>query len=87
MPGANCSIFGCSSSRYTPDIAIFGLPQGDDDYNVEWRKNLVHIMTKDRVINQSLKKQIEKKTLHICERHFEESKIRRRKFIFASPYD
>ena len=35
MVGANCSIFGCSSSRRKSGVAIFQVPQGDD----EWSSN------------------------------------------------
>ena len=80
MPGANCSIYGCTTSRYSQGMATFGLPKGEDTYNMEWRAKLVHIITKDRVIDQPLKKQIEKKTLHVCELHFQEGRIIRRKF-------
>jgi len=78
MPGANCSVYGCSTSRYSKNIALFGLPRGQDDYNVAWRKKLVHIITKDRVVDVSLKKQLERNSLHVCELHFEENQIRRR---------
>jgi len=60
MPGANCSIFGCSTSRKTKGIAI------------EWRQKIVQIITRDRVIDQNLKKQIENRTLHTCELHYPE---------------
>jgi len=40
MPGANCSIFGCSTSIKTKGIAIFRVPTGNDD-------------TRDRVIDQN----------------------------------
>ncbi|XP_057316160.1 uncharacterized protein LOC130657204 [Hydractinia symbiolongicarpus] len=48
MPGANCSVYGCSSSR---------------------------LITKDRVGDNLLKRQIENCTLNICEKHFSEKQI------------
>ena len=72
MPGANCSIFGCSTSRKTKGIAIFRVPTGDDDYSTEWRQKIVQIITRDRVIDKSLKNQIERRTLHTCELHYSE---------------
>ena len=33
------------------------------------------IITKDRVVDASLKRQVETNTLHICERHFREEKL------------
>ena len=70
MPGANCSIFGCPTSRKCKGIAIFKVPTGDDEYNTRWREKIVHIITKDRVIYASLKRQIEKKLLYTCELHY-----------------
>ena len=77
MPGSNCSIFGCPISRKTVGLAIFQVTKRTDEYNSQWSDKLVNIITRDRIIDQSLKKQIEKKNLHICELHFEEEKILR----------
>ena len=77
MPGANCSIFGCSTSRKSKGIAIFKVPSGDDEYNKTWRDKIVTIITRDREIDTGLKRQIDAKTLHVCELHYpEESLIR-----------
>ena len=73
MPGANCAIFGCSTSRKSKGISLHKVPTGDDDYNKKWREQLIHIITRDRTIDQSLKNQIERKQLYICELHFHES--------------
>ena len=56
MPGDNCEIPGCSTSRATP--------KKDDEYNVNWRKNIVDMITKIRVVDATLKRQIERKSLH-----------------------
>ena len=72
MPGANCSIFGCNVSRNKVGIAIFKVAAGKDDYSANWRSKLVDIITKNRVIDTQLRKQIENRKLHICERHFTE---------------
>ena len=72
MPGANCSIFGCNVSRNKVGIAIFKVAAGKDDYSANWRSKLVDIITKNRVIDSQLRKQIENRKLHICERHFTE---------------
>ena len=86
MPGANCSVFGCSSSRRKADVAIFKVPAGNDEYSSNWRKKLESVITKDRVIDQSLKKQLENRTLHICEKHFSEDQLLRCKWILAFYY-
>jgi len=77
MPGANCSIFGCSTSRKSKGIAIFRVPTGDDEYSTQWRKKIVDIVTKDREIDASLRSQIEKRTLHTCELHYPEETLLR----------
>ena len=75
MPGANCSIFGCTKSRTTKGLAIFGIPKKDDEWHRDWREKLVNIITKDREIDADLRGQIERKSLHICELHFTEDQV------------
>jgi hypothetical protein len=65
MPGANCSIFGCSTSRKSKGTSIFRVPTGDDEYSQKWRQKIVHI-------DHNLKRQIENKSLHTCELHYPE---------------
>ena len=74
MPGANYSIFGCSTSRKSKGISIFRVPTGDDEYSSQWREKIVNIITRDRVIDDSLKKRIENRTQHTCELHYPEEK-------------
>ena len=71
MPGTNCSIFGCGTSRKHKGVPIFKVPSCNNESSWKWRKKLVHIITKDRVIDANLKNQIEKKTLYICGKHYE----------------
>ena len=75
MPGANCSIFGCSTSRKSKGIAIFRIPTADDEYSTEWRNKIVAIITRDREIDKCLRKQIEQRTLHTCELHYPEETL------------
>ena len=76
MPGANCSIFDCSTSRRHKDISIFKLPApGTDPVKEKWRKQLINVITKDCVIGASLQRQISKNTLCICERHFSQDQL------------
>ena len=70
MPGANCSIFGCPVSRRYKDISIFKVPSGTNEFKLKWRRDLINVITKNRVVDQSLRKQIESDKLYICERHF-----------------
>ena len=70
MPGENCSIFGCSTSRRNKDLGIFKVPLPNSDVNKKWRSELINIITKDRVVDDALKKRIAITNLFICERHF-----------------
>ena len=75
MPGDNCAIPGCSTSRATPGVALLGMPKNDDEYNVNWRKNIVDMITKIRVVVASLNGEIERKSLYFCEKHCPEEKL------------
>ena len=48
MPGSNCAIPVCTAS----------MPKSDGECNVNWRKNIVDIITKIPMVGASLKKQI-----------------------------
>ena len=48
MPGGNCTIPVCTAS----------MPKSDGECNVNWRKNIVDIITKIPMVGASLKKQI-----------------------------
>ena len=78
MPGANCSIFGCTKSTTTKGLAKFVIPKKDDEQHRDWREKLVNIITKDREIDADLRGEIERKSLHICELHFIEDQVIRR---------
>jgi len=76
MPGANCSIYGCSVNRRHKDISIFSIPaKSSDEKRNLWRQELVNVVTKDRVIDESLKRQIDNNKLSICERHFRSDQL------------
>ena len=76
MPGANCSIYSCGTSRKHKDISIFRIPTKDDDLSTRTREAWVRIVTRDRGIDAGLRKQIDAKTIHICEeKHFENNLI------------
>ena len=50
IPGENCSIFNWQSSRAAPGISFFRVPTKDDAYNTNWRKNIVAVVIRDRVM-------------------------------------
>ena len=77
MVGVDCSIFGCSSSRRISVVAIFKVSQGDDEWSSNWRKSIISIVTKGRVIDKALREKIMKKKFFACEKHyFEDQPIR-----------
>ena len=61
MIGANRSIFGCSSSRRKPDVYIFNVPQGDHEWSSKRKESIICAVTKDRVVDKTLRGRIMKK--------------------------
>ena len=72
MPGKNCVIFGCSTSRSRKGIGIFKVPTLTNDANKKWSNDLISVITRDRLIDNFLKKRIDSYNLYICELHFTE---------------
>ena len=75
MPGANCSVIQCGSSRRTKGISLFKLPSPKTEALKTWRKELLIIITRDRVVDKDFQKQIDNDTVHICSRHFTEEQF------------
>ena len=86
MPGANCSIRGCSSSRRSKGIIIFNIPPKNlklkDAEQEKQRNDMINIITRDREIDSDLRRQINEDRLHICEKHFQPDEMYYCKFIF-----
>eukprot|EP00795_Rhopilema_esculentum_P012648 gene12648-3355_t len=80
MPGANCSVFGCGTSRRDKGISLFKLPAAKDKFTSKWRDELLSKITRDRVLDADFRRQIKEDRLHICERHFEKDKL----YIYSS---
>ena len=80
MPGDNQAIPGCSTSRATFGVALHGMPKNDDKHDVNWRRNTDDMITNIRVVDASLKRHIESKSLHFYEEHYPEEKLIRRKY-------
>ena len=58
MVGANCSSFGCSSSRRKSGVAIFKVPQDDNEWSSSWGKSIISVVAKDHVIDKVLRERI-----------------------------
>ena len=71
MPGANCSIYGCGTSRKHVSVSIFRISTKDDELSQKTRDTWVKVVCRDRKINASLRNQIAQQTINICEKHFE----------------
>ncbi len=81
MPGANCSIFGCGSSRKHTGVGIFRIPSGKDEVSTATREAWLKVITRDRVVDKSLRRQIDAGELYVCEKHFKTEEIDCRKCI------
>ena len=81
MPGANCSIFGCGTSRKHTGVGIFRIPTGEDDLSKKTPDAWLCVVTKDREVDQNLRRQMENRTLYVCEKHFETQSIECCKYI------
>ena len=57
-PGVNYLIYGCSSARKTPGASLYR--------SLTLEENIVAVITQDRVIDNSLKRQIKKQILYTC---------------------
>ena len=75
MPGSNCSVFGCGTCRNQSDIGIFKIPAPKDEFHTKWRNDLLAAVTRDRVLDENLKKQIKNNKVPICEKHFNSDQI------------
>ena len=84
MPGANCRIYGCSVSRRKryKDISIFSVAKMDDEFHNNWGAKFVAAVTKDRVADASLRKQIKNKSIGVCKLHFTPEQVIVRKYNF-----
>ena len=80
MAGANCSIYGCGTSRKHVGVSIFRIPTKDDELSKKTRDAWVRVVCRDREIDASLRNQISQRTIHICEKHFEKNLIETCKF-------
>ena len=72
MPGENCAFVGCSANRRHKEISLFKLPTAKDETTKKWRREMLNVKTKDRVVDANSKKQIEKDRVYVCEKHFRE---------------
>ena len=71
------------TSRKHVGISIFKIPAKNDELSKKTREAWVRLVTRDREVDASLRQQIEKCNIHICEKHFEKDLIETCKSIFV----
>lgn len=84
MPGENCSVYGCGTSRKHKGVSIWKLPSASNSFNSEWRAKLLNLITRDRLMDESFKKQLDADRIYICERHFSQEQLYICKYIFLT---
>lgn len=72
MPGDNCSVFGCGTSRRTKGVGIWKAK--DEDYK-KWREDWLGEITKTREVDRDFKRQVENDKVFACEKHFHSEDI------------
>ena len=58
MPGVNYVIYGCFSARTTPGVSLY--------QSLTFEENIVAVITQDRVMDNSFKRQIKNQILCTC---------------------
>ena len=58
-------------------ISLFKVPTGKNNFDTNWRTRLVAVIKEDRVVDASLRAQIERNNLYICQHHFTEDQYYR----------
>ena len=81
MPGANCFIFGCGASRKHVGVGIFRIPSEQDELSKKIRVAWINVITKDRVVDDNLRRQINSGNLYVCEKHFKKEEYDCRKYF------
>ena len=80
MPGANCSIFGCGTDRRHSEVGIFRILAGKDEKSKEIHDAWIKVITRDRVVDDNFRKQIDSGNVYVCERHFKKEEIECREY-------
>lgn len=71
MPGDNCTVSGCGSSRGTKGTDIWKLPAAKDDAHKKWWDEWLKEIIGTREIDQEFHKRIEGNKVFTSERHFD----------------
>ena len=63
----NCSIYGCPVSRKQKykGIGLYKVPGGNTSFDINWKKKLIDVVVRDRVVDGDLKERISKGRIFI----------------------
>jgi len=75
MPGDNCAVFGCGTSRRTKGVGIWKLPALKDEAHKRWRAEWLNEITKTRTVDAAFRKKIQSDCVYTCEKHFDPKDI------------
>ena len=64
MPGVNCAVVGCGTSRRTKGIGIFKLHAAKNDEYKKWREEWLSEITKTRVNDKAFREKILNNTVY-----------------------
>ena len=84
MPGQNCAIPQCTVYHKKGGLSLFKITKLDDEWNTNWREKVVNAISTVRVLDAGFKKQIDEKSFAVCELHYKENCLIRRKSVYYS---
>ena len=84
MPGENCCVVNCGTSRRTKGVGIFKLPSVES--NNEWCKRWLAEILKTRVADRDFKRMIDNGRVFTCERHFRPEDLEICKCFYKKEY-
>ena len=91
MPEANCVFPRCGVERHHVGVGIFKLPTRKID--VKWKKEVIQIIEKYRVMDKNLRERLKLGNTYICELHYKKgdieftSKLQNKFLYFCHVYD
>ena len=88
MPGGNCAFPKCTVSRTQnhQGTGIFKIPMRNNEFYTNWRKEIVGVLARYRVMDKTLRERVQEGKISICERHFKQEDIEYTSNVFFSYY-
>ena len=87
MPGQNWAIPQCHVYHQKGGLSLHNITKQDDDWSKNCREKVLNIVYQYREVDKSFKQQIEKFKVAICERHYKESCLIRRKKFYKDYFE